>query len=70
MKDISISLSEAHSQKSKEEILSILDKEVDAFSSFMATLGDWKSAGPLTKAERALIKTYLVHKITKKIDGE
>lgn len=69
LKDITVQFSEAYEGKSKEELLSLLDHEVDDFSQFMSTLGDWRSVGPLNPPERALIKTYLVHKITGKIDG-
>lgn len=70
MKDVTVNLQDTHSQKSKEEISKILDGEIDRFSNFMATLGDWKSAGPLTAPERALIKTYLIQKINGKLDKE
>lgn len=69
MKDVIVRFSEVHDGKSKEELLALLDHEVDDFSQFMSTLGDWRSVGPLNPPERALIKTYLVHKITGKIDG-
>lgn len=69
MKDIHVQFSEEHSGKKKEELLALLDREIDDFSNFMSTLGDWKSVGPLSPPERALIKTYLVHKVTGKLDG-
>jgi hypothetical protein len=51
-----------HKDKPKEELSLLLDGEVDRFSKFMETIGDAKAAGALTPMERALIKTYLVHK--------
>lgn len=70
MRDVIVSLNEGHATKSKEEVSTLLDKEIDQFSNFMSTIGDWKSVGPLTAPERALIKTYLVQKITGKFDKE
>jgi hypothetical protein len=51
-----------HKDKSKEELSRLLDGEVDRFSKFMEVVSDPKAAGALTPMERALIKTYLVHK--------
>jgi len=65
---VTVQVSPEHQSKSKEELSSLLDGELDLFSHFMSSLGDWKSVGPLTGSERALIKTYLVHKITGKLD--
>lgn len=70
MRDVIAYLDDSHASKPKEEISKILDEEINRFSNFMATIGDWKSAGPLTAPERALIKTYLVHKINGKLDKE
>ena len=53
----------------REKISSLLDQEIEDFSNFMATIGDWRAVGPLSPPERALIKTYLVQKLTGKIDG-
>jgi len=47
----------------KEEISKLLDAEIDQFSEYMSSIGDWKTAGPLLPQERALIKTYLVQKV-------
>lgn len=69
MKDVVVRFTDEHSGKSKEELSVLLDQEVEDFSKFMATIGDWKSVGPLSPPERALIKTYLVQKITGKIEG-
>ncbi len=69
MKDIIVRVSEDHSGKTKEELLALFDKEIDDFSEFMSTIGDWKSVGALNPLERVLIKTYLVHKVNGKIDG-
>lgn len=69
MKDIIVRFSDEHAAKGKEELSALLDVEVEDFSKFMSTIGDWKSVGPLAPSERALIKTYLVQKVTGKIDG-
>jgi hypothetical protein len=69
MKDLIVRFSEEHAAKGKEELSLLLDSEIEDFSRFMATIGDWRVAGPLTKMERALVKTYLVQKLTGKIDG-
>ncbi|TXH11773.1 MAG: hypothetical protein E6R04_00635 [Spirochaetes bacterium] len=70
MKDVNVILGDWHALKSKEEVSKILDAEIDRFSNFMATIGDWKAAGPLSAPERTLIKTYLVHKLNGKLDKE
>ena len=51
----------------KDAVLKELDDEVESFSQFMGTLGDWRSSGPLSRPEKALIKTYLVHKVRGRI---
>jgi hypothetical protein len=52
----------------KEALLAVVNEEVERFSTYMATLGDWKSAGPLNEMEKTLIRTYLVQKFTGKLD--
>lgn len=69
MKDVVVRFTDEHAGKSKEELSTLLDREVEDFSKFMSTIGDWKSVGPLSPPERALIKTYLVQKLTGKIEG-
>lgn len=69
MADLQLKLADEHATKTKEEISALLDAEVDRFSTFMDNLDDWKAKGALSKPERALIKTYLVQKLTGKIDG-
>lgn len=69
MKDVLVRFTDEHVGKPKEELLSLLDQEIEDFSKFMSTIGDWKSVGPLSPPERALIKTYLVQKVTGKLDG-
>lgn len=53
----------------REKLLNLFDQEIDDFSKFMSTIGDWRAVGPLNSPERALIKTYLIQKLTGKIDG-
>ena len=69
MKDVIVSFAAEHSTKTKEELSMLLDKELEDFSKYMSTIGDWRAVGPLTHAEKALVKTYLVQKVTGKIDG-
>jgi hypothetical protein len=61
--DIEIKLATEHVNKSKEEILLILEAELDKFSTYMSNLSDWRARGSLNSGERALLKTYLVNKI-------
>jgi hypothetical protein len=68
MKDVIVRFADEHQGKSKEELSAILDREIEKFSQYMSTIGDWKAVGPLSAPERALIKTYLVQKVTGKID--
>lgn len=69
MSVLTLALDKEHADKTKEEISLLLDQEIDTFSNFMANIGDWKSVGALSNAERALIKTYLVQKLTGKLEG-
>lgn len=56
--------------KPRDELEKILDREVQDFSDFMKTIADPVGAGPLMPLERALIKTYLVHKIRGRVDNK
>lgn len=67
MSAVSLMISEDDQKKTPEEQLALLDQEVDAFSNFMATLGDSRARGALSHPERALVKTYLVAKIRGRI---
>lgn len=69
MSALTLTLSTEHAGKTKEEISLLLDQEVENFSNYMANIGDWKSVGALSNAERALVKTYLVQKLTGKLEG-
>ena len=69
MKDVIVRFADEHVGKTKEQLSALLDQELEDFSKFMATLGDWKSAGALTPEERALVKTYLVQKVNGRLDG-
>lgn len=68
MKILHLSLVDEFKDEDKAKISSLLDQEVEQFSKFMSSIGDWKTAGPLNEAERALIKTYLVQKLTGKVE--
>ena len=69
MKDLIVRFSDEHSNDDRKVLSKLLDQEIEDFSVFMSTLGDWKSVGPLNEMEKMLLKTYLVHKLTGKIDG-
>ena len=69
MPDIILKFSEELESKSKEEKIDLFEKEVDRFSLWISNLQDQRVNGPLSKSERALVKTYLVQKYLGKIDG-
>lgn len=69
MPDVILSLPDEHRGKQKEQLLEVLDREVERFSNWMAALDDPRAKGALSNPERALIKTYLVQKLTGKIDS-
>lgn len=68
MPDIILSLPDEHRGKTKEALLPVLEAEVERFSKWMAELDDPRAKGALSNPERALIKTYLVQKLTGKLD--
>lgn len=70
MPDVQLILADEHKNKTKEELSILFDQEIERFSKFMATLGDWRSLGPLNNGERMLLKTFLVQKYNGKLDGE
>lgn len=71
MRDLSLLVDSPNGLRSQEEMLALFDKEVDDFSKWLAEkCPDVKARGPLSKPERALIKTYLVQKFTGKIDED
>jgi hypothetical protein len=67
MQDVIVTVAGAE-RMSDAEKLEVFKKEVDDFSLWMSKLPDWKYQGALTRAERVLLITYLVHKSTGKID--
>jgi hypothetical protein len=69
MADIDLKLDPKFDGKSKEEILSVFDQEVERFSKFMETIGDGRIQGGLLPPERVLLKTYLVHKFRGRLNG-
>lgn len=66
--DIKMSWAEGLEDKDKQVQNAALDKEVERFSQWMATLADERARGALNNPEKALIKTYLVQKLSGKID--
>ena len=67
MADINLTLATEHEAKTKEEKSLLFDEEVQRFSHWLSQLSDFKAQGPLSKPEKALLKTYLVHKHLGKI---
>ena len=63
MSTVEMRLDSEHAMLGKTEVLAALDKEVERFSTFMANLPDWRAKGPLIGSEKAILKTYLVHKL-------
>lgn len=68
--DLHLQWAEGLSTKTKQEQSEALDREVDRYSMWLSNLVDPNSNGPLSNAERALLKTYLVQKLTGKLDKE
>ena len=64
---LELKLTQEHEGKTKEEVSALLDEEVEKFSVWMENLSDWRAKGALSKPEKALVKTYLVQKLTGKI---
>lgn len=69
MADLTLQLSDEHRAKAPEEVLKLFDEEIEKFSKYMTTIGDWRSVGALNAQERALLKSYLVHKHRGHVDG-
>lgn len=66
MREVIVDLTEEHSSKSKEEKSELLEKELDSFSSYMEKLDNKWFQGRLIPQERALLKSYLVWKLSGK----
>jgi hypothetical protein len=54
---------------SKEQLSELFDKEIEQFSKWMETMPDIKASGALIAPEKALLKTYLIRKLTGELDG-
>lgn len=70
MKDVVAGFESHHLGKSKEQLSKVLDAEVQRFSRYMESIADPNAKGPLSNPEAALVKSYLVAKLTGKLDGE
>lgn len=64
---VTFALKEEHQGKSQEEQSALLDLEVENLSKFFETLDDFRARGALNKMERALVKTYMVQKLTGRV---
>ena len=67
MTDLELVLAVEHRGKTKDDLSLLLDLEIERFSNWMANLSDWRAAGALSRPEKALLKTYLVNKVTGKL---
>lgn len=67
MPNIELKLDPKYDGKTKEEILVAVDEDVEVFSNFMASLPDWRAQGALSNSEKALIRTFIVHKLKGRI---
>lgn len=65
-----MSWSEELASKDQQVQSEALDREVEKFSSWLMGLPDTRVSGPLNNPEKALLKTYLIQKITGKLDKE
>ena len=63
MADFTLSVDATYVSMPKEELSKLIDIEVERFSAYMATIGDWKAVGPLNAMERTLVKTYIGTKL-------
>lgn len=68
MADLVLKFNEAHQDKTKEQLLAVVNQELDRFSAYMERIGDWKARGALTEREKILLRTYLIHKASGRID--
>lgn len=64
MKELAITVPGA----TREEQLTAINRDVEDFSRYMSTLGDWRAVGPLNEMEKTLLRTYLVAKAAGKMD--
>jgi hypothetical protein len=63
---VKVTLHSDHDGKSKEEVLTLLDAEVERFSIYMSQI-DSPARGALSNPEKALMKTYLVAKLRERL---
>jgi hypothetical protein len=67
MKEVTVQIDPALGELQRHQLADLVKREVDEFSNFMATLGDWKSSGPLSNQERKLVESYLWQKLNGRI---
>ena len=67
MPNVILTLDPSLEGKTKEEKSLIFDQEVQQFSDWLSTVSDFRAQGPLSRPEKALLKTYLVQKYTGKV---
>lgn len=67
MPNIELKLDPKYDGKTKEELLAAVNEDIEVFSNFMANLPDWRANGALSNPEKALIRTFIVHKLKGRI---
>jgi hypothetical protein len=65
--NIELKLDPKYDGKTQEEVLAAVNEDIEVFSNFMANLPDWRASGALSNAEKALIRTFIVHKLKGRI---
>jgi hypothetical protein len=66
--DVKMTWAEGLESKDKAAQNEALDREVERYSKWLEVLPDERARGKLSNPEKALIKTYLVQKLSGKID--
>jgi hypothetical protein len=67
--DVKVVLSITANAEHLEDRRLLFEKEIDRFSAWMRENPDWKQQGALTRPERVLLLTYLMHKYEGHIDA-
>ena len=68
--DVILTWSKDLESQSKDSQSAALDREVERFSQWLSELPDSRVSGALNNAEKALLKTYLVQKLSGKLDKD
>lgn len=66
MRNVNVTFPAEYAGKTLDEKLALVEKELDGFSTYMASLPNPWFKGNLVPQERALLKSYLVWKLSGK----